>query len=185
AILYYRKALALGLPTKEKENCQKSLARVYFFAGKWYSKAGFSLLQQIPLYETLAITQIYHVQLADKLPDWGLLLNHWPEEYIHFWKSLYFLKTKNYPKAWPLLQKLGTTQNIFLKNRSIYLTGFISQTERRFREALAIWSKLDLATFLHEEPWFFEQYYRMLLFYGYKKEAKAVKKVFEESSNSR
>lgn len=180
SLLLFRKAMALDPSDSMANEIHKNLAVLYFFHGPAYVKYGQQMLQKVHLREAEAITQLYHVALADQRPDWAILASRYPAKYLTFWKAVYYIRTRNYPKAWPLLNELQNEEAISLKNMSAYLGAFLFKKQRQPRLQLPQFEKIDLPTFLKNESWFFEEYYRYLLFYGHKKKAKELQHLYEK-----
>lgn len=180
AILFLRKALALGLPEPLARKTNTDLARLYLWGGRpyWSTMGEWLEKNRDAGGNTLSL---FNIILVRQTPDWKALETQFSPDVINFWKGLYYLKTGNSPLGYTHLSGITRSKaEVRIKNNAWYILGFLQGRDKKRREQLYSYKQIDTAEFFSRAPWFVTEYHYVLRFLGEQKEADRLMFEFEK-----
>ncbi len=181
ALMLLRKAIALGLPTNKLRDAQYKLNFLYLFSNKLHfaSRNILKNLNQFVNASSLNYSQeLIHVVTTLQVPNWDVLRKYYPPILITYLKAIYYLKVKNRPFGFSLLQGLvkrevHSKEEKSLVDNALYLMGYIEGAKQGRREnQFYFYSKINIHEFTQKYDWFVDEYLFILKFLGKKKEQK-------------
>ena len=175
ALILLRKAIALGLPANKLRDAQYKLNFLYLFSNKIHFafKNIVKTVSQFVNSSHVHYTQeLIHIVTTLQAPNWDVLNKYYPPILITYLKAIYYLKLKNRPFGFSLLQKL-VKQEVYSKkdqsliDNALYLMGYIEGIkQKRRKNQLSFYSKININHFIQKYDWFLEEYVLLLKFLG-------------------
>lgn len=181
AVLSLRKAMVLNLPDDLKKETVRLLAELYLWGGRPFWASAYALLEQHGLGKEETIRHLFNILLARNTPDFEKLTVIFSEEPVLLWQAIYYLKAGNAPLGYSILYKLadaGTEAQI--RNNALYLLGRIQGKEKRHRQQIYYYRKIDAMEFLPRAPWFLDEFAYVLRFVGESGEAQRLMAQYEK-----
>ena len=175
ALILLRKAIALGLPANKLRDAQYKLNFLYLLSNKIHFsfKNIVNTVNQFVNSSHVHYTQeLIHIVTTLQTPNWDVLNKHYPPILITYLKAVYYLKVKNRPFGFSLLQKLVqqevySTEDQSLIDNALYLMGYIEGIkQKRQKNQLSFYSQINIKRFMQKYDWFLEEYVFLLKFLG-------------------
>ncbi len=167
AILSLRKAMALNLPDELKKEAARLLAELYLWGGRPFWTSAYELLEQHSPGKEETIRHLFNIMLARNTPDFEKLTAIFSEEPVLLWQAIYYLKAGNTPLAYSILYKLADAgEEAQIRNNALYLLGRIQGKEKRHRQQIYYYRRIDAVEFLPRAPWFLDEFAYVLRFVG-------------------